>query len=58
MEASAEKNEMILGEARDRAKKIIERNIVALGEAGGKQYTVRFEDISEEPAVPQETPAQ
>ena len=58
MEASAEKNEMVLAEALDRAKKIIERNIVALGEAGGKQYTVRFEDISEEPAVPQETQAQ
>ena len=47
MEASAAKNDMILGEAQERAKKIIERNIVALGEAGGKHYTVKFIDASE-----------
>ena len=47
MEASAAKNDMILGEAQERAKKIIERNIVALGEAGGRHYTVKFIDASE-----------
>lgn len=47
MEASAAKNEMILGEAQSRAKKIIERNIVTLGEENGKNYKVRFIDASE-----------
>ena len=37
-------NRMILGEARERAKLIIERNIKAAGEAQGKQYTVNFVD--------------
>ena len=46
---SASKNEMILSEAQDRAKKIIERNIVALGEAGGKHYKVKFVDATEAP---------
>lgn len=41
---SASKNDMLLSEAQERAKKIIERNIVALGEAAGKQYKVRFVD--------------
>ena len=53
MEASAAKNEMVLGEARERAKMIIEKNIVSLGEAGGKHYTVRFVDASETQATPQ-----
>ena len=44
MEASAAENEMILGEARDRAKKIIERKVKAAGEATGKNYKVRFVD--------------
>lgn len=44
MEASAAENEMILGEARERAKKIIERNILAVGEANGKNYKVEFVD--------------
>lgn len=48
MEASAAKNEMIMGEALERAKKIIERNIVALGEIGGNQYKVKFVDIADE----------
>ena len=58
MMVSASNNEMILGEARDRAKKIIERNIIALGEAGGKHYKVKFVDASETPATTQteETP--
>lgn len=57
MEETASKNEMILGEARERAKKIIERNILAVGEAGGKHYTVKFVDASESQAnAPTETP--
>ena len=47
MELSAASNDMILGEAQERAKKIIERNIIALGEAVGKQYKVRFDTVSE-----------
>ena len=46
MGASAAENEMILNEARDRAKKIIERSIKAAGEAAGKNYKVRFIDVS------------
>ncbi len=34
-------------EAQERAKMIIERNIVALGEASGKHYKVRFIDAAE-----------
>ena len=44
MEKSASRNGMLLIEAQDRAKKIIEKNIIALGEAVGKHYTVRFVD--------------
>ena len=47
MEASVRKNEMILNEARERAKRVVERNIVAIGEAAGKHYTVEFVDVSE-----------
>lgn len=46
MESGASKNEMILGMAKERAKKIIEKNIVALGDAAGKHYTVKFVDAS------------
>ena len=58
MEASAMKNEMILSEARERAKMIIEKNIISLGEAGGKHYTVRFVDTSETQTMPQTDEAQ
>lgn len=44
MEATAAKDEMILGEAQERAKKIIERSIGAAGEAAGKNYKVKFVD--------------
>ena len=44
MQAEASKNGMILNEARERAKLIIERNIKAVGEAQVKQYTVKFVD--------------
>lgn len=47
MVESASKNEMVLGEAQERAKKIIERNIIAIGEAGGRHYKVQFVDASE-----------
>lgn len=58
MEASASKNEMILGEAQERAKKIIERNILAAGESSGKQYKVKFINAGESPidAPAEETP--
>ena len=46
MAVSASQNGMILNEARERAKKIIEKNLVAVGEASGKRYTVRFVDPS------------
>ena len=54
MVESASKNEMILNEAQERAKKIIERNIVALGEAGGKHYTVKFVTTTESAAATNE----
>lgn len=54
MEVTASKNEMILGEARERAKKIIERNITAIGEAGGKHYFVKFIDTPESQTAPAE----
>ncbi len=44
MEETASKQSMILSEAKQRAKKIIERNIKAAGEARGIQYTVKFVD--------------
>ena len=47
MMASASKNRMILEEARERAKMIIEKNIIAIGEASGKNYKVRFVDADE-----------
>ncbi|MBQ4451225.1 MAG: DUF4230 domain-containing protein [Clostridia bacterium] len=47
MLAGASKNGMILNEARDRAKMVIEKNIVWLGEAAGKQYTVKFVDADD-----------
>ncbi len=49
MELSAASNDMILGEALERAKRIIERNIITLGETAGKQYKVRFVSASETP---------
>ena len=48
METSASQNRIILEEATERAKKIIEKNIVAIGEARGKVYTVKFTDVLEE----------
>ena len=50
MELSASKNEMILSEAKERAKKILENNIILLGEASGKHYKVRFIEDSETPS--------
>ncbi|QTE74262.1 DUF4230 domain-containing protein [Clostridiales bacterium FE2010] len=47
MEACAAKDEMILGEAHERAKKIIERNILTMGQANGKEYKVKFIDTSD-----------
>ena len=47
MEASATHNETILDEAQERAEKIIKNNIEKIGEAAGKQYTVKFIPISE-----------
>lgn len=47
MVASASENGMILDEAQVRAKKIIEKNIIAMGKASGKHYTVKFIDPSE-----------
>ena len=51
MEESASQNAMILGEAQERAKKIIERNLLAAGEASGKHYKIKFIDASETPAT-------
>ena len=50
MEQLAASNDMVLGEAQERAKKIIERNLIALGEAGGRHYKVTFVTASETPA--------
>ncbi len=47
MEATASKDRMILSEAKERAKKIIERNIKAAGEAQGIKYTVKFIDAEQ-----------
>ena len=47
MVASASQNGMILDEAQARAKKIIEKNIMAIRQATGKQYKVRFIDVDE-----------
>lgn len=46
MVASASQNGMILEEAKGRAKKIIEKNIIALREASGKKYKIKFIDAS------------
>lgn len=51
MAESASKNEMILGEAQERAKKIIERNILAAGEANDKHYTVKFVSAMDTPTI-------
>lgn len=59
MAKSASENSMILAEARERAKKIIEQNIVAVGAASGKEYKVRFSDesaLNTETAAPVMTP--
>lgn len=47
MVSSASKNGMILVEARERAKKIIEKNIKDMCEASGKNYKVKFSASSE-----------
>lgn len=47
MVTSASQNSMIMEEARERSKKIIEKNIIAMGEASNKEYTVKFVDVSE-----------
>ena len=47
MMASASQNGMILDEAKERAKRIIEKNIIALGDASGKHYQVKFVNTSE-----------
>lgn len=47
MEASASQNGMILDEALNRAKKIIEKNIVSIGESAGRHYSVKFVNASE-----------
>lgn len=44
MAASAANNEMVLDEARVRAMKTIEKNIMELGESAGKNYKIRFAD--------------
>lgn len=51
MVASASENGMVLDEAQDRAKKIIEKNIVAMGKASGKKYKVKFTDAATTPAT-------
>lgn len=57
METSAANNLVILGEAQDRAKKIIENNIVKAGEAIGKSYKVKFVEASEnDQKMKEETP--
>lgn len=43
----ASQNSTIMDEARERAKKIIEKNIVAMGEASNKEYKVKFVAASE-----------
>ena len=47
MEAAASRNNKVLIEAQERAKMIIRKNIVALGEMSGKHYTVVFTDPSD-----------
>ena len=47
MADSASQNGTILAEAKNRAKMIIETNIVAAGEAAGKHYKVKFVNASE-----------
>ena len=47
MEAAASRNNKVLIEAQERAKMIIRKNIVALGEMSGKHYTVVFADPSD-----------
>lgn len=47
MADSASQNGTILAEAKDRAKMIIETNIIAAGEASGKHYKVKFVNASE-----------
>ena len=51
--ASAAKNGMVLDEALVRAKKIIEKNIIAMGEASGKHYRVKFISASETQVEPE-----
>lgn len=53
MVASAAKNGMVLDEALVRAKKIIEKNIIAMGEASGKHYRVKFINASETQVEPE-----
>ncbi len=49
MYSTASKNETLKGLALDRAKSIIEKNIVTLGESAGKHYTVQFVDATAAP---------
>lgn len=51
MEINAANNDKILGEAQERAQRLIERNIIALGEAGGKHYRVKFVSVSQTPTA-------
>ena len=57
MAAGASQNQTILNEARERAKEIIRRNIIAAGEAVGVQYTVEFID-ADEPVTPSSAPVE
>ena len=47
MEENASSDEMILTEAEERAKRVIEKNIVEIGEKSGKQYKVKFVEVDE-----------
>ena len=51
MEASASNNAMILDEAKERAKMIIEQNIKTATKADETEYTVRFIDAPKEQTV-------
>lgn len=47
MEKVASRNNKVLIDAQERAKMILRKNIIALGEMGGKHYTVEFVDPSD-----------
>ncbi len=46
MRTTASKNDTILNMAKERAKMIIKKNIIVLGEMAGKQYQVKFVDMT------------